>query len=449
MLKRIFAGLIAVAITASMVPAMVFADEAENGTKETTAVEENETKEEEKKPAAEDKKPAEEEKKSEDKKDEEASEVKGAAPSEADKVAEQAAKKKKKQPFSYNWNGTTLTISGDCKMPSWKINEIPWNSYKKDIKKVVIKKGITSITSYAFNDCENLTSVTIPSTVKTIGDEAFSGTALTSVSIPNGVKSIGNSAFRHIATLKKANIPASVTSMEPWVFAETGLTDVTISNGVKTLAKGTFYDCNYLEKVTIPSSVTTIENQVFEYCDILKSVKIPYGVKTIGDYAFCDCAKLKVITIPSSVTYLGSNCFECSGLEMLYLSSDLYCDMRKSNPAAFAGIDINEVGKFLNANYMIVNGKTASVKYKKLKKKNQTISTSKLFDFSLRGQGSMIFTKKSGSKKITVNRTSGKITVKKKLKKGTYKIKVKVLATGNDTYRDSGWKTVNITIKVK
>ena len=52
-------------------------------------------------------------------------------------------------------------------------------------------------------------------------------------------------------------------------------------------------------------------------------------------------------------------------------------------------------------------------------------------------------------KKITINKTTGKVTVKKKLKKGKYKIKVKVMSTGNATYKSSVWKTVTFKIKVK
>ena len=57
--------------------------------------------------------------------------------------------------------------------------------------------------------------------------------------------------------------------------------------------------------------------------------------------------------------------------------------------------------------------------------------------------------KVSGNKKITVNKLNGNITVAKKTKKGTYKIKVKIMSTGNATYKASGWKTVTVTIKVK
>ena len=248
--------------------------------------------------------------------------------------------------------------------------------------------------------------------------------------------------------MKSANIPGSVTTMGFWIFANSGLTEVTISNGVKEIAKGAFYECVDLTSVTIPSSVTTIGSNSFEYCNNLSSIKIPYGVTSIGDCTFLGCTSLKILTIPSSVTQLGLGCFQNSGIETMFITLELWGDTKANNPDAFA--DLNEdVYQILKTNYMIVKGKTASVKYKKLKKKNQIIANSKLFNFTLRGEGSKLFVKTSGNKKITINKTTGKITVKKKLKKGTYKIGVKVLATGNDTFRDSGWKTVTITIKVK
>ena len=103
----------------------------------------------------------------------------------------------------------------------------------------------------------------------------------------------------------------------------------------------------------------------------------------------------------------------------------------------------------MQPNPLKVTGKTAKVKYKKLRKKTRTVSVSKVLNTSPNGTGSLIYVKVSGKKKITINRTTGKVTVKKKLKKGTYKIKVKVMSTGNATYKASGWKTVTFKIKVK
>ena len=85
---------------------------------------------------------------------------------------------------------------------------------------------------------------------------------------------------------------------------------------------------------------------------------------------------------------------------------------------------------------------------KKVKKKNQTLAVSKVLTLT-KGTGSCVFVKLSGNKKVTINKSTGKVTVKKKLKKGTYKIKVKVMSTGNAIYKSSVWKTVTFKIKVK
>ena len=91
--------------------------------------------------------------------------------------------------------------------------------------------------------------------------------------------------------------------------------------------------------------------------------------------------------------------------------------------------------------------KTVTVKYKKLKKKGQSIKLKKYLKVT-KAKGMVSYKKVKGNKKITVNKKTGKITLKKGLKKGTYKVKIKVTAKGNATY-NKGTKTVTVTIKVK
>ena len=98
------------------------------------------------------------------------------------------------------------------------------------------------------------------------------------------------------------------------------------------------------------------------------------------------------------------------------------------------------------ANPIKASGKTATVKFANLKKKNRTVAQKNAFSVS-KAQGKVTYKKSSGNKKITVS-TAGKITVKKGLKKGTYKVKIKVSAAGNATYK-AATKTVTVTIKVK
>ena len=99
-----------------------------------------------------------------------------------------------------------------------------------------------------------------------------------------------------------------------------------------------------------------------------------------------------------------------------------------------------------SANTLKVKTKTVTVKYKKLKKKAQTITKKKAFAIT-DAKGNVSFKKVSGDKKISINK-NGKITVKKGLKKKTYKIKVVVTAAGDDKF-ESGSKTVTVKIKVK
>lgn len=100
-------------------------------------------------------------------------------------------------------------------------------------------------------------------------------------------------------------------------------------------------------------------------------------------------------------------------------------------------------------NPLTIKAKTATVKYSKLKKKTQMLTVAKVITFTKKGQGKMTYTKVSGNKKITINKTTGKVTAKKGLKKGTYKVKVKVKAAGNTNYKSSAWKTVILKIKVR
>ena len=93
-------------------------------------------------------------------------------------------------------NDGTLTISGTS-MPDYNIGGAPWYSRHEEIKKAVIKSGVTNSGDYAFYGCNNLSSVTIPYSVTSIGTSAFSECfALTSVTIPNSVTSIGRWAFK-------------------------------------------------------------------------------------------------------------------------------------------------------------------------------------------------------------------------------------------------------------
>ena len=135
---------------------------------------------------------------------------------------------------------------------------------------------VTEIGMYAFDNCQLMSSITIPEGVTKIGDVAFRGcVSLTDITIPDSVTYIGEDAFRVCENLSSITIPEGVTSIE--IFAFSG--------------------CHKLTSVTIPSSVTEIRGVAFYDCPALMSITVPAGVTEVGFGAFLDCPNLTDIYV--------------------------------------------------------------------------------------------------------------------------------------------------------
>ena len=181
-------------------------------------------------------------------------------------------------------------------------------------------KPITSISSLAFSNCKNLTSITVPNSVKNIGWKAFSNcTSLTSIVIPNSVTSIDSYAFEDCKKLTSISIPSAIKKISEGVFwGCTSLTSIIIPDGVKEIGPLAFYSCTKLSSITIPNNVTQIGYNAFQGCISIASVKMSNKVRSIGGFAFGGCRSLASITIPSSVTYIGECAFaDCSKLSSI------------------------------------------------------------------------------------------------------------------------------------
>ena len=171
----------------------------------------------------------------------------------------------------------------------------------------------------------------------------WSLTNITSVTIPDGVTSIGYNAFDGCSSLTSVTIPDSVTSFGGCAFSCcTSLTSVAIPKGVTSIEDGMFLDCSSLTSVTIPDSVTSIGGHAFYGCSSLMSVTIPDSVTSIGFCAFSGCSGLTSVTIGNSVTNFGDYAFsDCSGLKSVHINSlDAWCGIYfgygDSNPLTFA-----------------------------------------------------------------------------------------------------------------
>ena len=132
--------------------------------------------------------------------------------------------------------------------------------------------------------------------VTLIGENAFISTSLTSITIPNSVTSIGNYAFSGCQSLTSVTIGNRVTSIGYAAFDNcSSLTSVTIPDSVTSIGGSAFLGCRSLTSVTIGNSVTSIEKSTFQSCHSLTSVTIGYSVTLIGSSAFYYCTSLKEV----------------------------------------------------------------------------------------------------------------------------------------------------------
>ena len=253
-------------------------------------------------------------------------------------------------------SGKTLTISGTGVMPDFNFPEgnlAPWWNYEAlgmltsfgnfklegELKKVVIKDGVTNVGSYALfclpaatqvtlpdsvtrigrygiAMCSKLTGMSIPKSVTEIGDFGLAGDGLTAVTLPDGLQSLGRGAFDTCTSLTSTTLPAAITAVPGKCFADcTKLLTADYKGEVTAIGEHAFEGCKSLVTAPIPATVTELGASAFNGCVALTDVTLPDGVAAIPDACFQGCTALKDMKLPGTVTSVGHNAFTgCTAL---------------------------------------------------------------------------------------------------------------------------------------
>ena len=187
-------------------------------------------------------------------------------------------------------------------------------SWCKSLTSLTIPASVTSIGDSAFSHCSRLTLLTIPSSVTTIGSNPFVELKVQLNNESSHFYVEDNVLFTadksqliaYCSTQASYSIPNSVTSIGDFAFSSCkSLTSLTIPNSVTSIGDSAFSGCSSLTSLTIPNSVTSIGSSAFSWCKSLTWLTIPDSVTSIGDRAFSACFSLTLLTIPDSVSAIG------------------------------------------------------------------------------------------------------------------------------------------------
>ncbi|HEM5069683.1 TPA: leucine-rich repeat protein [Streptococcus suis] len=223
-----------------------------------------------------------------------------------------------------------------------------------------VPEGITEIGANAFSENGNLTTIILPSTLRTIGANAFSNTSLKRIVlppgmkkipdgllqgtkveefvIPEGVEEIGVQAFAYNPFLKSVVLPSSLKKIGYGAFQNTGIESITFKDGLVEIDDYAFSNTN-LKSVLLPNSVTRLGSSAFSGISTLTNLTLSEGLTEINAGTFSDTS-LERVTIPSAVTVIHDSAFSgISTLKDITFSDGL----KRIERSAFAGTGLTNV----------------------------------------------------------------------------------------------------------
>lgn len=184
---------------------------------------------------------------------------------------------------------------------------------------------VTKISSFAFQGCKGLKSVSLPEGITDLPNYSFSGcSSLTSISIPTTVSSIGESVFDGCTSLIDIVLPENVSNIESYAFQNCqALQTINIPEGVTTISKYVFSGCSNLTSISLPDSLYKIESFAFENCSSLITINLPQGIKAIGTNLFENCTSLTSITLPAEFRITARSFAGCKNLSSIVFPAEL------------------------------------------------------------------------------------------------------------------------------
>ena len=241
------------------------------------------------------------------------------------------------------------TMPYNCFSASKKLESVEWNAvnmekantpFASTLTQISFGKDVIRIPNSLCSGLTQLTSVTLPDSLREIGEYAFQGSGITSIQIPEKVRVIETGNFSNCKSLK----------------------EITLNPEIETLGTSAFYNCTALEEINIPNNVDSIGSSAFSNCTTLTTVTIPDRVRTIGNYAFSGCSQLKDLSIGKSVQEIGSNAFEkCSALDSVYWNAENYLKENNMLPLGFSKITFGKDVKRIPARICLNNSNLVQV----------------------------------------------------------------------------------------
>ena len=242
------------------------------------------------------------------------------------------------------YEGTATDISIPEKIGDLTVTRIEdYAFHYKALTSVTLPSGLTEIGDEAFYACEGLKKITIPSEVTTIGYQAFMHCKnLTTVELNDGLREMGTRAFAN-TSVTEISIPENVTEMDSAFSDVKTLKHAAFAGSRLEIPDRAFYFCSGLETIDFPDGLTEIGTEAFYACESLTKISFPSGLRKIGYQSFMFCKNLTEAELNDDLGELDTRAFANTALKEITIPEsvtkidDAFSDVKTLKHAVFTG----------------------------------------------------------------------------------------------------------------